>query len=168
MICCPYAPTCRLMRSMCPLLYPHEQKYIIYMHICTYWYPRTMSLTESFSPKWSLGTLCAVRRLYLPFNIKHKQVKQAHDDEISSVMWAASGDSAQKMVVYFEKMHVEVVVHSVCSTRDEFLWLWACQYSITLPIHTQFITLFYYTPITLLAHYTRWGITLPLHSDRGV
>ena len=33
---------------------------------------------------------------------------------------------------------------------------------------TLVITLFYYTPITLLAHYTRWGITLPLHSDRGV
>lgn len=50
-----------------------------------------------------------------------EKVKQAHDDEISSVLWAASGDSAQKMVVYFEKMSVEVVVHSVCSTRDEFL-----------------------------------------------
>ena len=33
---------------------------------------------------------------------------------------------------------------------------------------TLVITLFYYTPITLLAHYTHWGITLPLHSDRGV
>ena len=50
-----------------------------------------------------------------------EKVKQAHDDEINSVMWAASGDSDAKMVVYFEKMHVEVVVHSLCSIRDEFL-----------------------------------------------
>ena len=48
-------------------------------------------------------------------------VKEVHDDETSSVMWAALGDSRQKMVVSFEKMHVEVVVRSVCSMRDEFI-----------------------------------------------
>ena len=60
----------------------------------------------------------------VPFSVIRlwcEKVKQAHDDEINSVMWAASGDSAAKMVVYFEKMHVEVVVHSLCSIRDEFL-----------------------------------------------
>ena len=50
-------------------------------------------------------------------------MKEVHDDETSCVTWAASGDSRQKMVrlVSFEKMHVEVVVRSVCSLRDEFI-----------------------------------------------
>ena len=48
-------------------------------------------------------------------------VKEVHDDETSSVTWAASGDSHQKMVVSFEKVHVEVVVRSVCSDRDIFI-----------------------------------------------
>ena len=48
-------------------------------------------------------------------------VKEVHDDETNSVIWAPSGDSSQRMVVFFEKMHVEVVVRSVCSTRDEFI-----------------------------------------------
>ena len=48
-------------------------------------------------------------------------VKEVHEDETSCVMWAASGDSRQKMVVSFEKMHVDVVVRSECSMRDEFI-----------------------------------------------
>ena len=48
-------------------------------------------------------------------------VKEVHDDEESCVMWADLGDSRKNMVVSFEKVHVEVVVHSVCGTRDEFI-----------------------------------------------
>ena len=48
-------------------------------------------------------------------------VKEVHECQKFSVMWAPLGDSRQKMVVSFEKMHVEVVVRSVCSARDEFI-----------------------------------------------
>ena len=48
-------------------------------------------------------------------------VKEVHECQKFSAMWAPLGDSRQKMVVSFEKMHVEVVVRSVCSARDEFI-----------------------------------------------
>ena len=47
--------------------------------------------------------------------------KVVQEDKKDSVMWAPLGDSHQKMLVSFEKVHVEVVVRSVCSARVEFI-----------------------------------------------
>ena len=49
------------------------------------------------------------------------QCKEIHEDEVNSIMWAVLGDSKQKALVSFEKVHIEVVVRSVCSSREEFI-----------------------------------------------
>ena len=49
------------------------------------------------------------------------QCKEIHEDEVNSIMWAVLGDSKQKALVSFEKVHIDVVVRSVCSSREEFI-----------------------------------------------
>ena len=47
--------------------------------------------------------------------------KDAHDDEMTGAVWAAAGDSAERMVLKFESVHIEVAVRSVTHVRDELM-----------------------------------------------
>lgn len=50
-----------------------------------------------------------------------RNCKVTQEDEATGVLYAASADTSNASVVRFESAHVEVVVRSVCPSRDEFV-----------------------------------------------
>ena len=50
-----------------------------------------------------------------------RNCKEAQEDVATGVLYAASADNSNALVVRFESTHVEVVVRSACPSRDEFV-----------------------------------------------